>query len=244
MQKRFIFFLLFALLFQFPAIGRKHHKSKHKPHVSTFVPIKVETEGQVWGLDISHYQSTINWDTLSVYQPHFIFLKATEGASKHDVKYDENYFHASNNNIPVGSYHFFTYKCSGKEQAQNFLSKVKFKEGDLPPVLDLEFTKRMPPVKTVRSELLEFIRIVSEKMTCFPIIYCNKSYFSKYLQACIPEDCKLWIVDYKAKPQVDWTFWQTSDKHKVPGIKGFVDLNLFNGSPVNLKDMLFQNSSD
>ena len=108
----------------------------------------------------------------------------------------------------------------------------------MPPVLDLEFSRKMPPAEKVRLELMDFIQTISLKLACFPIIYCNNRYFSLYLSECLPEKCKLWIVDYKAKPGGNWTFWQTSDKHKIPGIKGYVDLNLFNGSKNNLAELL------
>ena len=252
MKIRYILTLLAILLIQLPVGAKKRHRSKGHSHTyagnrsrkhrnvhhSTFVPIQVSTEGEVWGLDVSHHQSTIDWNKLSENQPHFVFLKATEGATNQDNKYTENYVRARDNNIPVGSYHFFTYKSSGKEQAENFLSTVKFNKGDLPPVLDLEFSRRMPPAEKVRMELLDFIQTISQKLACFPIIYCNNKYFRLYLAEYIPEKCKLWIVDYKAKPDGNWTFWQTSDKHKVPGIKGYVDLNLFNGSKNNLAELL------
>ena len=253
MKIRHLFIIFAGLLIQFSANAKKHHHShtksvasnnrwKHKKkHISNFVPIQVSTEGEVWGLDISHHQSDIDWNKLNEQKPHFVFLKATEGATNQDIKYEINYTQAKSNNIPVGSYHFFSYKSSGKEQAQNFLSKVKFNSGDLPPVLDLEFSRKMPPVSRVRNELLDFITIISSKMACSPIVYCNNRFFSKYLQEFLPEKCKLWVVNYKAKPDGNWTFWQTSDRHKVPGIKGNVDLNLFNGSPLLLKSILYQN---
>ncbi len=249
MKIRFLIILFSIFFIQLPAEAKKKRHSNHKrsyarsnrkhktPH-STFVPIQVSTDGEIWGLDVSHHQQNIDWETLGQHQPSFVFLKTTEGATKQDEKYVENYQGARNNNIPVGSYHFFTYKSSGKEQALNFLSRVKFNKGDLPPVLDLEFSRRMPPVDQVKSELMDFISIVSNKMACFPIVYCNYRYFNKYLHECLPEKCKLWIVDYKAKPDGNWTFWQTSDKHKVPGIKGYVDLNIYNGTKNNFAGLL------
>ncbi|MEI8272590.1 MAG: GH25 family lysozyme [Paludibacter sp.] len=238
MKIRLIIFFLAMLLIQLPAEAKKRHHTRHHTLYSNFVPIKVSTEGEVWGLDVSHHQSTIDWNKLSENEPHFVFLKATEGATNRDIKYSENYGRAKDNNIPVGSYHFFTYKSSGKEQAQNFLSTVKYSKGDLPPVLDLEFSRRMPPAYMVRNELLDFIQTISLKLTCFPIVYCSNRFFNLYLKECLPEKCKLWIVDYKAKPNVNWTFWQTSNKHTLPGIKGYVDLNLFNGSTSNFNELL------
>lgn len=250
MQKKILIIFFLGLLIQLPAQARRHrstrshalshrHYSRNKHHhVSTFVPIQVDTEGKVWGIDVSHHQDSIDWEKLNEQRPHFVFLKATEGITNQDNKYGWNYKEARDKNIPVGSYHFFTYKNSGKEQAENFLATVKFSNGDLPPVLDLEFSRKMPPANQVRNELLDFIQTISQKLACFPIIYCNNRFFSLYLQGCLPEKCKLWIVDYKAQPNANWTFWQTSNRHKLPGIKGYVDLNIFNGSITNLRELL------
>jgi lysozyme len=238
MQKRIYILLVISILFQFQANAKKHHRQIKHHKVSTFVPIEVNTEGEVWGVDVSHHQSDIDWDTLNNQKPHFVFLKATEGITNKDNKYDWNYKEARDKNIPVGSYHFFTYKNSGHDQANNFLSTVKFNTGDLPPVLDLEFAKKMPPAFLVKAELMDFIKTIAEKLACYPIIYCNNRFFDIYLKGCLPEKCKLWIVDYKAKPNGNWTFWQTSNKHKLPGIKGYVDLNIFNGTKNNLATLL------
>jgi lysozyme len=253
MQKSFLIILFLIFIIDLPTQARKHHSTRYiarnhvrshvhrrhrHHHVSTFVPIKVDINGKVWGIDVSHHQSDIDWEKLNEQKPQFVFLKASEGVTNHDNKYEWNYKEAHDKNIPVGSYHFFTYKNSGKDQAKNFLSTVKYNNGDLPPVLDLEFSRRMPPANQVRNELLDFIQTIYEKLACYPIVYCNNRFFNKYLHDYLPEKCKLWIVDYKTQPDGNWTFWQTSNKHKLPGIKGYVDLNIFNGSISNLKGML------
>ena len=75
------------LLIQLPAEAKKRHHTRHHTLYSNFVPIKVSTEGEFWGLDVSHHQSTIDWNKLSENEPHFVFLKATEGATNRDIKY-------------------------------------------------------------------------------------------------------------------------------------------------------------
>ena len=80
---------------------------------------------KVWGIDISHYQEVFDWDRLKEHEPGFIFVKATEGTTIQDSKYAEYYKAIRKLDIPVGSYHFFTYKTSGKDQAKNFLSTAR-----------------------------------------------------------------------------------------------------------------------
>jgi lysozyme len=199
---------------------------------------KVKAEGKIWGIDVSHHQSTIDWEALQKQKPHFIFLKATEGSSRQDTKYHRNYKEARKLGIIVGSYHFFSYKSRGKDQAKNFLSTVKYQRGDLPLVLDAEFARTIPAKKVVTNELVTFINMVYQSTGRYPIIYCDYDYYKLYLENSLKGKCKLWIVDYKNRPNCKWTFWQTTDKFKMAGIKGKVDFNLFNGSREKLEYVL------
>jgi len=40
-------------------------------------------------------------------------------------------------------------------------------------------------------------------------------------------------VEYKGK----WKFWQHTDAGKLPGIKGYVDFNIYNGSFYDLRKL-------
>lgn len=228
MQKIFII-ILFSILLS-PAYALN-------PHNVTFGEIKAQ--GKIWGIDVSHHQSTIKWEKLKTQKPYFIFLKASEGATRQDGKYSENYKAAKKLGILVGSYHFFTYKSSGKDQANNFLSVAKHKSGDLPLVLDAEFARKMPANRLVGNELITFINVVYRRTGHYPMIYCDYDYYKLYLKDRLHTKCKLWIVDYKSKPDCKWTFWQTTNKFKIAGIRGNVDFNLFNGTKKKLKSILY-----
>jgi len=194
---------------------------------------------KIWGIDISHYQEVVDWGKLFEQEPGFIFVKATEGSTFQDPKYTEYYNTIRKLNIPVGSYHFFTYKSTGEDQAKNFLSIVKYQHGDLPLVLDAEFAHKMPEKKIIIKDLLEFMAVIYTKTGRYPMIYCDYKYYLLYLKDSLPVKCNLWIVDYKRKPDCDWTFWQITEKYKIGGVKGNVDFNLFYGSKKKLKSLLY-----
>ncbi|MDO9152559.1 MAG: GH25 family lysozyme [Paludibacter sp.] len=201
---------------------------------------QIKAEGKVWGIDMSHHQNKIDWDKFKHQKPHFIFFKATEGISHKDTKYSLYYKRAREMKIVVGSYHFFSYRSSGKAQANYFLSVAKFKKGDLPPVLDAEFRRNMPADTKVTKELLDFIKVINAKTGVKPIIYCDYKYYEKYLKNKLKTKHDLWICNYRKKPQGDWMFWQTTDKFKIAGIKGYVDFNLFNGNKEKLNGLLIK----
>ncbi len=200
---------------------------------------RIKEQNKIWGVDISHYQEIFDWDKLQKQKPGFIFVKATEGSTIQDPKYTEYYKMVRKLKIPVGSYHFFTYKSSGKEQAKNFLAIVRYQHGDLPMVLDAEFAKVMPNRKQIKKDLFEFMTAVYGRTGRSPIIYCDYKYYLLYLKDNLPMQCRLWIVDYNHNPNCDWTFWQTTEKFRVAGIKGYVDFNMFYGTKKDLKNLLF-----
>lgn len=254
MQKRLLIIFFLIAIAQFSVSAKKshrthaHHRTAHKTHkIHSLQPIvtlnDLDALDSIWGIDVSHHQSIINWETLAEKKPNFMFIKASEGATCQDMKYMENYTEAKKRGILVGSYHFFSYKTTGKEQANNFLSVAQHKNGDLLPVLDAEFIRRMPKKDLVITELSNFIDAVYEKLGNYPIVYCNYNFYKLYLQDRLQNKCKLWIVDYKQKPDCEWTFWQKTNKFKLNGINGFVDLNTFNGSTKAMKDFLLKDHS-
>jgi len=119
------------------------------------------------------------------------------------------------------------------------LSVAQHKDSDLLPVLDAEFTKQMPAKNEVTNELTDFINTIYEKLGHYPIVYCNYRFYKLYLEERLNAKCKLWIVNYQTKPSCEWAFWQTTDRFKLDGIRGFVDLNMFNGPIAGLNSMLY-----
>ncbi len=232
LQNIFRYLLMFILLVLQSAIPVEAYRKV------TFAQIK--HEGKVWGIDLSHHQQNINWEKLKTQKPYFIFLKATEGATHNDKKYSENYKNARKNGIVVGSYHFFSYRSTGKAQAKHFLRTAHLNKGDLPHVLDAEFRRNMPIDKKVSREVKDFLETITKSTGVKPIIYCDYDFYRQYLKGKLKSEYQLWICDYKHKPPGKWLFWQTTDNFKIAGIRGNVDFNLFNGDKTKLKSILIK----
>lgn len=223
-----IFFLFYSSTFQSQAINYR-----------TITYDQAKSSGLIWGIDLSHHQTDINWKKLEDQKPYFIFLKTTEGATHTDRLYQTNYKEARKLDILVGSYHFFSYRSGGKAQALHFLRTATYQKGDLPLVLDAEYHKKMPQKHVVTRELIAFLKTVKQKSGLKPIIYCDYDYYKDYLAGKLKSDYYLWICDYRREPDCKWTFWQTTDKFKISGVPGTVDFNIFQGTEKELKKMLF-----
>jgi len=180
----------------------------------------------IWGIDISHHQSSINWDILiEKNKPDFIILKATEGSTHVDSKYSAYLKKSRELGIPVGAYHFFSYQSNGRLQAKNFIENAKLTDGDIYPVLDVEFRKNMQNKAWIKREIKSFCNEIKDKYGVYPIIYCECDYYNKYLRNDFA-NFNYWISDLYREPRCEYVIWQYTDKGLVHGI-GNIDNNRF-----------------
>ena len=64
------------------------------------------------GIDVSHHQQIINWETVKQSNITFAFIKATEGDDFKDRMFETNWEEAIKNNIIPGAYHFYSLRFS------------------------------------------------------------------------------------------------------------------------------------
>ena len=198
---------------------------------------------EIHGIDISHFQGKIDWDrlhanaTIDGSPVRFIIVKATEGASKVDANFNDNFSQIREYGFIRGAYHFWSNKSSAREQAYFFLKKVHLENGDLPPVLDIEHAPSDLSIADFQTNVLTWLHIVEDKYHVTPIIYTYYKFKQKYLSAPVFDDYPYWIAHYyvdKVEYKGKWKFWQHTDRGVLPGIKGNVDFNIYNGSYYDL----------
>lgn len=202
---------------------------------------------KIFGIDISHYQSNINWrDVQWIYDDfpiHFVIVRSTMGISDKDLTYRNNWSDLHNGRFIRGAYHYYRPDEPSTEQAQNFINTVTLKNGDLPPILDIEKLPRNQSLNQLKVGLRNWIDMVERHYGVKPIIYSGQHYYENYL---FPEfnDCVIWIANYNAwitDPKPNWAMWQFSEKGQVEGIQGHVDLNVFNGDLEDLNQLRIGN---
>lgn len=200
---------------------------------------------EIRGIDISHYQGKINWEKLSNAQIEhspirFVVIKATEGSTQIDDCFQDNFKNARDYGFIRGAYHFWSNKSSARDQARFFLKKVHLKDGDLPPVLDVENKPENMSVEDFQREILTWMHIVEDKYHVKPILYTYYKFKNQYLNTPVFDDYPYWIAHYyvdEIEYEGDWKFWQHTDAGRLPGIRGTVDFNLYNGSFYDLKKL-------
>jgi lysozyme len=217
------------------------------------------TSERIYGIDIARYQhgkgrrpKPILWDQLRIthvgkngsqnvrgkadYPISFVYIKSTEGTSVRNKFYVNDYAQARKHGIRTGAYHFFSTRTSGAAQAKHFIRNTLFREGDLPPVLDVEPSKSQIQQMGGPEALFRHIRVwlkeVEQWTGVKPVLYVNQMFVNNYLadQPELKRDYRVWIARYSEyKPDVRLTYWQLCPDGRVSGIQGEVDINVFNG---------------
>ncbi|WP_375418376.1 glycoside hydrolase family 25 protein [uncultured Hymenobacter sp.] len=186
----------------------------------------------VHGIDVSAYQGRIDWPEVARHGVRFAFIKASEGGTLRDARFARNWRGARAAGISCGAYHYFQPNRDGQRQADLFVRTVPLAAGDLPPVLDVE-APHFHDVARMRREVTRWLRLVEAHYGVRPILYSNHSFYRRYLAGHF-DDYPLWLAHYEvdkpALPPSKWIIWQHSDESYVPGIRGTVDFNVFQGN--------------
>jgi lysozyme len=194
----------------------------------------------VHGIDLSRFQTSVDWATARANGVNFAFIKATEGGDQVDPMFADHWRGAGSAGVRRGAYHFFYHCRPAAEQARWFIRNVPRTPGALPPVLDLEWTPTSPTCTirrdgaTIRKEAGIFLDILERHYGQRPIIYTTVDFFT---------DTELWRLDgveFWLRAVADhpdgiyggraWSFWQYTSTGRIPGISGPVDINAFAGS--------------
>lgn len=209
-------------------------------------------KNDIIGCDVSRYQGDIDWDILSGQGISFAYIKATEGSSYIDPEFEENWSQASETDLAIGAYHFFSFESPGKIQAEHFLEVTDTEQSALIPAVDVEFYGSFHEANTdgakIRKELDSFIQVIEEQYGLKPVIYTTKEAYHHLIKGRY-EDCPLWIRSVLTRPGLDreWTLWQYTSRERLPGYKGperYIDMNVFHGTISDFADLQIHNKQD
>jgi GH25 family lysozyme M1 (1,4-beta-N-acetylmuramidase) len=195
------------------------------------------------GLDVSHWQGTINWTDVKNKGAQFAYIKATEGTSYKDPQFNANYLNAYNVGIPRGAYHFAQpASSSGAAQADYFASHGGAWSADnrtLPGMLDIEYNPNGSTCyglsqASMRSWIHSFLNEYHAKTSRWAVIYTTLDWWKTCTgnsDTTYAQNDPLNIARYSSSAgtlPAGWgfyTFWQFADSGTFPG-----DQDVFNGS--------------
>ncbi|MEQ1571330.1 MAG: GH25 family lysozyme, partial [Myxococcota bacterium] len=204
------------------------------------------------GVDVSHWQGTVDWDAAIADGVGFAIVKATEGTyyATDAVSWDNQYWESFDAGLIRGAYHFaIPDDSTGAEQADWFVDMGGGWVADgqtLPGTLDIEWNPYGVDAcyGLTQSEMIDwigdfldqyYVRTGREAM-----IYTANSWWAECVDSPDFAAWPLWIANWGVvSPTLpvgwtDYTFWQDSATGSVDGISGDVDTDLYNGSPDQL----------
>lgn len=192
----------------------------------------------VHGVDVSRWQGDIDWAKLRTQGANFAYIKATDGGDHLDPMFKVNWRGAHEAGLKRGAYHFFYWCRSAADQAEWFIRNVPKVDGALPPVIDVEWNhlsncKKRPSREVVLEKMRVFMDRVERHYGQRPVIYTAPDFYRDNLKGAFP-DHPFWlraVAQHPSKvyPGRNWVFWQYSGSGLSQGVKGRIDLNVFNG---------------
>lgn len=191
-----------------------------------------DTCAHIHGIDLSHYQGTVFWETVGESKMAYVYLKATEGGDNIDDRYKQNIDLAHQYGLKVGSYHFYRPKIEQAVQLENFKAQCRPGDQDLIPMIDVE-TRSGLPKEEFRDSLAKFLELVEKAYKQKPLVYTGTNFYNANLQGLL-DDYKLMIAQYSSAEPVltddkEYIMWQYTGKGRLNGINGYVDKSRFMG---------------
>jgi len=197
------------------------------------------------GIDVSHYQETIDWPAVAAAGKKFAVLQATVGSTYLDATYGRNRDGARSVSLPITAYHFaapLSNPGDALKQADWFLDNAGLQPGDLVPALDLERTGGLT-VTALQAWVRDWLNEVTSRLGVRPMIYTSPNFWKTSMgnttEFADAGYNVLWVAHWNTvSPSTPannwegagWTIWQYSDCGSVAGISGCVDLDRYNGT--------------
>ena len=192
------------------------------------------------GVDVSAFQGNIDWKKVKQSGIDFAIVRLgyrgyESGKLVEDQYAKANLKGAAEAGLRIGAY-FFSQALNIKEtdqEIQFMLSILGDTKLDMPIVLDWEI-----PADTARTRNMDARTLTDiqrhfcgqmRKMGYQPMIYFNWHQSEHLYVLHELEDYPFWLALYQDRMTYPWKIemWQYSDKGKVPGIQGNVDLNVY-----------------
>ncbi|SEM82231.1 GH25 family lysozyme [Paenibacillus sp. OV219] len=182
-------------------------------------------------IDVSKWQDKIDWKVVKVNGVQGVFIKATEGASRVDLKLSSHAEGAQRVGMPYGLYHYAHPNLNDPlKEAACFVATVKLYKPVFPHVLDVEGEEMAKKVgaEKLTAWCVAWLQEV-ERLTGHPaMIYTGASFARSYLGKKLAK-WPLWVAHYGVEQPMSnstwqqWAVFQYTDIGHIDGISGNVD---------------------
>lgn len=213
--------------------GQKQKTGGESATVASF-----ENDGQYVGIDVSSWQGNINWPQVAASGVQFAMIRvgfrgyAEEGNIKEDAYFRQNVKGAVSNGIKVGIYFYSTARNEEEavQEAAWTVDKIKAYSITYPVAYDFEEfgVHRTAGIsgEQATNNAIAFLNYVGSQ-GFGTMMYANKNDIThRFQKSRLPY--KFWLAHYITATDYTGSYqmWQRTSKGSVPGISGYVDMNI------------------
>lgn len=188
----------------------------------------------LYGIDVSYHNGHIDWLKVK-HTVDFAIIRAGYGKNNIDKEAENNVWGCIENGIPFGLY-WFSYALNTdmvKEEADYLCDFADRTKPTFPLCFDWEYDSDNFATKSgvvmTNDKREQFARIFLnrvEERGYYAMLYSNVDYINNKGFADLLSRYDLWLAHWGvSKPSVPCGIWQSTEKGKVNGIKGNVDVN-------------------
>lgn len=191
---------------------------------------------EIKGIDVSSVQGMPDWSRVAKSGIQFAILRVHQRYGV-DSSFEHNYKGCRDNGILTGVYKYSYAKNPGQaiEEADAVLKKLAGRRLDFPVFYDLEWEAQRLLGKTAITAIAQAFLNRIKEAGYIPAIYCGMDWYRSDLDVpALPYD--YWLAAYpendtgtiqeRLRPS-EGVGWQYSSKGSVPGISGYVDMDVF-----------------
>ena len=186
------------------------------------------------GIDVSKWQGVIDWEKAKKGGVGFAILRLgfTGTASRKpalDGQFRRNLAQCKRHGIDAGVYYYSTATTErqAKAEARFIIKQLKGEKLQYPVYIDTEDVLQANLSKSKLTAVVKAFCDEMEKAGYYVGIYANKNWFAEQLNDGKLKAYDKWVAQYNDKCTYSGAYgmWQYTDKGKIAGINGFVDLN-------------------
>lgn len=184
------------------------------------------------GIDVSHWQGSVDFTKVKAAGYSFVILNAGYGKfdNQKDERFEENYKKAKAAGLGVGAY-WYSYALTAQDaitEAECFLRAIKGKQFDYPVAFDIEDrTQESLSGSTIGQICTAFCDKVANA-GYYVSLYSYTSFLEIRVPAAVRSKYDIWVANFDVqKPSYSGAYgiWQYTSTARVPGVTGDCDCN-------------------
>ncbi len=192
------------------------------------------------GIDVSKYQKNINWTKIKNAGINFVMIRCGyrgygSGVLVQDERFVSHITGAKAAGLRVGIYFFSQAinEAEAIEEASMAVSLARKYGINMPIAIDSEYANggkgRADGLsKSARTAVTKAFCNTVKNAGYTPMVYASKSWFGSKLDVSQLSGYRIWVAHYADKCGYTGTYhiWQHTDKGKVDGYSGYLDMNI------------------